>query len=220
MLIDFTKIPKTQVVYIATSQNYAQQNRFKVGGVESLDKLSSRLSVYNGRSANGDSFYFSDWFLVHNYSQIETRLKSLMGRFRENQSKEIYIIHYSKIQYILQYLIEHYNDETDTVNYHLSEFISSLNINNLRPVVPKAQCLKKIKISEVGKPDVILTSNTSESLVVKLKNHIETLDKETKLIKAKDVFDEVGLKSGRRKNYPILEELIKNILSNAKMLKF
>jgi hypothetical protein len=80
--------------------------------------------------------------------------------------------------------------------------------------------LKKIKISEVGKPDVILTSNTSESLVVKLKNHIETLDKETKLIKAKDVFDEVGLKSGRRKNYPILEELIKNILSNAKMLKF
>ena len=94
----------------------------------------------------------------------------------------------------------------NSVNYHLSEFISSLNINNLRP-----QCLKKIKISEVGK---------SKSLVVKLKNHIETLDKETKLIKAKDVFDEVGLKSGRRKNYPILEELIKNILSNAKMLKF
>jgi hypothetical protein len=141
MLIDSTKLPKTQVVYIATSQNYAQQNRFKVGGVESLDKLSSRLSVYNGRSANGDSFYFSDWFLVHNFSQIESRLKSLMGRFRENPSKEIYIIHYSKIQYILQYLIEHYNDETDTVNYHLSEFISSLNINNLRPVVPKAQCL-------------------------------------------------------------------------------
>jgi hypothetical protein len=214
MLIDSTKIPKTQVVYIATSQNYAEQNRFKVGGVESLDKLSSRLSVYNGRSANGDSFYFSDWFLVHNFSQIESRLKSLMGRFRENPSKEIYIIHYSKIQYILQYLIEHYNDETDTVNYHLSEFISSLNINNLRPVVPKAQCLKKIKISEVG-----LTSNTSE-LVLKLKNHIKTLDKETKIIYAKDVFDKIGLKSERRKNYPILEEVIKNILSNAKMLKF
>jgi hypothetical protein len=214
MLIDSTKLPKTQVVYIATSQNYAQQNRFKVGGVESLDKLSSRLSVYNGRSANGDSFYFSDWFLVHNFSQIESRLKSLMGRFRENPSKEIYIIHYSKIQYILQYLIEHYNDETDTVNYHLSEFISSLNINNLRPVVPKAQCLKKIKISEVG-----LTSNTSE-LVLKLKNHIKTLDKETKIIYAKDVFDKIGLKSERRKNYPILEEVIKNILSNAKMLKF
>jgi hypothetical protein len=41
--------------------------------------------------------------------------------------------------------------------------------------------LKKIKISEVGKP----TSNTSEFSVVKLKNYIETLDKETKLIYAK-----------------------------------
>jgi hypothetical protein len=74
--------------------------------------------------------------------------------------------------------------------------------------------LKKIKISEVG-----LTSNTSE-LVLKLKNHIKTLDKETKIIYAKDVFDKIGLKSERRKNYPILEEVIKNILSNAKMLKF
>ncbi len=54
----------------------------------------------------------------------------------------------------------------------------------------------------------------------KTENHIKTLDKETKVIYAKDEFDEVGLKSGRRKNYPILEELIKNILSNAKMLKF
>jgi hypothetical protein len=62
MLIDFTKIPKTQVVYIATSQNYAQQNRFKVGGVESLDKLSSRLSVYNGRSANVILFIFQIGF--------------------------------------------------------------------------------------------------------------------------------------------------------------
>jgi len=34
MLIDSTALPKTQVVYIATSPNYAQQNRFKVGGVE------------------------------------------------------------------------------------------------------------------------------------------------------------------------------------------
>jgi hypothetical protein len=36
----------------------------------------------------------------------------------------------------------------------------------------------------------------------------------------KDVFDNVGLKSERRKNYPILEKVIKNILPNAKMSKF
>jgi len=32
MLIDSTKLPKTQVVYIATSSLYASQNTFKVGG--------------------------------------------------------------------------------------------------------------------------------------------------------------------------------------------
>jgi hypothetical protein len=32
MLIDSTNLPKTQVVYIATSRSFANQNRFKVGG--------------------------------------------------------------------------------------------------------------------------------------------------------------------------------------------
>jgi hypothetical protein len=60
MLVDSSNLPKTQVVYIATSSAYANQNRFKVGGVESLDKLVSRLSVYNTGSANGDMFYYVD----------------------------------------------------------------------------------------------------------------------------------------------------------------
>jgi hypothetical protein len=34
------KREKTQVIYIATSRNYARQNRFKPGGVESIEKLS------------------------------------------------------------------------------------------------------------------------------------------------------------------------------------
>ncbi len=41
MLVDDQKRDKTQVIYIATSQNYARQNRFKIGGVESTDKLAS-----------------------------------------------------------------------------------------------------------------------------------------------------------------------------------
>jgi hypothetical protein len=57
MLIDDQKRDKTQVIYIATSQNYARQNRFKIGGVESTDKLASRFSTYNSRSAAGDEWY-------------------------------------------------------------------------------------------------------------------------------------------------------------------
>ena len=54
LLIDDQKREKTQVIYIATSQNYAKQNRFKPGGVESIEKLPSRFSTYNSRSAAGD----------------------------------------------------------------------------------------------------------------------------------------------------------------------
>jgi len=83
MLIDSSSLPKTHVIYIATSSLYASQNTFKVGGVESLDKLESRLCTYNSRSSTGDPFYYADWFLVHNYREIENRLKDLIGRFRE-----------------------------------------------------------------------------------------------------------------------------------------
>jgi hypothetical protein len=94
MLIDDQKRDKTQVIYIATSQNYARQNRFKIGGVESTDKLASRFSTYNSRSAAGDEWYYSDTFLVADYRQIESRLKDLVGRFRDKKSKEIYVMHY------------------------------------------------------------------------------------------------------------------------------
>jgi hypothetical protein len=97
MLIDSSNLPKTQVVYIATSTSYANQNRFKVGGVESLDKLASRLSTYNTGSASGDLFYYAEWFLVHNYKEIEDRLKDLLGRFRDQKPKEIYIMHYHNL---------------------------------------------------------------------------------------------------------------------------
>ncbi|ADO00476.1 hypothetical protein WIV_gp132 [Wiseana iridescent virus] len=110
LLIDDQKREKTQIIYIATSQNYARQNRFKIGGVESITKLASRFSVYNSRSASGDEWYYSDTFLVADYHQIENRLKDLLGRFRDKKSKEIYILHYTNIRYIIDYLCNHYND--------------------------------------------------------------------------------------------------------------
>jgi len=207
MLIDSTALPKTQVVYIATSPNYAQQNRFKVGGVEKLSKLKSRLAVYNSRSANGDVFYFSDWYLVHNYKEIETRLKDLLGRFRDNKAKEIYVLHYTKLKYILKYLIDNYNEETDVVNNHLVDFISSLDSNQLRPVVPKKKCLKSIKISEVGHPDIEIEGNTNQEIEQKLKQYFQRLNIDTTSVTSKTVFDELGVKKKRLELFKMLTEI-------------
>jgi len=219
MLVDSSNIPKTQVVYIATSPNYAQQNRFKVGGVESFDKLTSRLSNYNGRSAGGDLFYFSDWYQVHNYREIENRLKDLLGRFRDSKCKEIYILHYTKIEYIINYLVQNYNEETDLVNNHLVEFISSLDNNQLRPVVPKERSLKKIQILEIERP-IVATTNTTDSLATRLETYINNLNRDVQVVNAKQVFDSLEIKTGRRVLYTVLEEIIRRLLPTARMVKF
>ncbi|CCV01821.1 hypothetical protein IIV22_144R [Invertebrate iridescent virus 22] len=215
LLIDDQKREKTQVLYIATSQNYARQNRFKVGGVENTQKLDSRLSVYNSRSASGDEWYYSDTFLVADYHQIESRLKDLLGRFRDKKSKEIYILHYSNIKYICEYLSTHYNDEIDEVNQKLTEFISNLNSYQLRPIVPPPICVRFANITTL-KEDGTTTSTTlqsksKEDFINKLTDYIHQLDECTTQISKKKVFDDLKVKKDRKDKYPVLKNLLSQL---------
>jgi len=207
MLIDSTKLPKTQVVYIATSSTLANQNTFKVGGVESLNKLESRLLQYNSAFTTGNPFYYTDWFLVHNYREIENRLKDLIGRFREQISKEIYVLHYTKLLYILKYLVDNYNEEVDVVNANLADFIASLDTGNLDPFVPKAKYLKSIKITSVGQPTVKIEANTDAEIVQKLEEYFKKMDMCTKSVTFKSIFDELDIKRDRLKLYPTVIEI-------------
>jgi hypothetical protein len=218
-LIDNNKeLEKTQIIYITTSTNYAKRNRFKVGGVESEDKLGSRLSTYNTGRAAGDDLFYTNIYSVHNYREIENRLKDLIGTFRDRKSKEMYILHYSHLTYIVKYLIDHYNDEVDEINKKLGEFIKDLNIRILRPAIVKP--LNIAYIQQTGRPDVTLTADSETSLNLKMEEYIKSLDTTTVTIKAKDVFDNIGLKTGRRSKYPTLIDVITKILPNAKMVRF
>ncbi|CCV01859.1 hypothetical protein IIV22A_015R [Invertebrate iridescent virus 22] len=210
LLIDDQKREKTQVLYIATSQNYARQNRFKVGGVENTQKLDSRLSVYNSRSASGDEWYYSDTFLVADYHQIESRLKDLLGRFRDKKSKEIYILHYSNIKYICEYLSTHYNDEIDEVNQKLTEFISNLNSYQLRPIVPPPICIRFANITTL-KEDGTTTSTTLQSKSKEDFDYIHQLDECTTQISKKKVFDDLKVKKDRKDKYPVLKSLLSQL---------
>ncbi|CCV01702.1 hypothetical protein IIV22_025R [Invertebrate iridescent virus 22] len=215
LLIDDQKREKTQVLYIATSQNYARQNRFKVGGVENTQKLDSRLSVYNSRSASGDEWYYSDTFLVADYHQIESRLKDLLGRFRDKKSKEIYILHYSNIKYICEYLSTHYNDEIDEVNQKLTEFISNLNSYQLRPIVPPPICIRFANITTLKEDgtttSTTLQSNSKEDFINKLTDYIHQLDECTTQISKKKVFDDLKVKKDRKDKYPVLKSLLSQL---------
>ena len=222
LMIDDRQREKTQVVYISTSRNYANQNRFKVGGVESVAKLTPRLSAYNGRSASGDEWYFSDVFLVADYRQIETRLKDLIGTFRDKKGKEIYVLHYTNINYVVRYLCEHYNDEVDEVNSKLAEFISNLHPHNLRPIVPEPYTANFANITTLKENGTVtnttLQAKSEKDFSAQLAKYILTLDSTTTQISKKKVFDDLKVKIGRNKKFPMLVQFFGQFRPDIKII--
>jgi mRNA-degrading endonuclease YafQ of YafQ-DinJ toxin-antitoxin module len=200
---------KNQVVYIATTELYAKNNLFKIGGVDAQDKLKSRLCTYNTGRIKEDLFYYSDTFMVSDYHQIESRLKDLMGRFRNKKEKEMYRLHYSDTRYIVDYLCQHYSDEVDEVNSKLAQFISNLNKRKLRPVVPPAikgyltsiTCLKEDGTVE----NTTIHSTSFEEMV---KTYIFNLNSDTKEISKRRVFDDLKVRKDRKNKVPILKSLL------------
>jgi hypothetical protein len=218
LLGNIPELEKTQIVYIATSHNYAKRNLFKVGGIENEKHIVSRLCTYNTGRAAGDDYFYTNIYKVHDYREVESRLKKLIGSFRDRKDKEMYRMCYNNLTYILEYIIDHFNEEVDEVNKSLETFI--LNLNNRCiisvPVVP----LILAQIYQHEKPYVVLSADTPNTLLIKMTEYIENVDKNVKVVKAKDVFDTIGLKKDRKINYPILEEIINKMLPDVRMVKF
>ena len=217
LLENIPELEKTQIVYIATSHIYAKRNLFKVGGIEHEKLIVPRIRHYNTGRPAGDDYFYTNIYNVNDYREVESRLKKLVGSFRDRREREMYRLCYDNLTHILEYIIDHFNDEVDEVNRALETFINKLNRRGKSvPVVP----LIVAAVYQHEKPDVVLTSDTPDGLLKKMAEYIENLDKNVKVVKAKDVFDKIGLKKDRRSNYPMLQEIIKEKLPDAKMVKF
>ena len=119
----------------------------------------------------------------------------------------MYVLHYTKLLHILEYLVDNYNEEVDVVNANLADFIASLDTGNLEPVVPKARCLKSVKIKTVGQPTVRIEANTDAEIVQKLEEYFKKMDTCTKSVTFKSVFDDLDIKRDRLKLYPKVVEI-------------
>jgi hypothetical protein len=221
MLVKDDPISKTQVIYISTCDSYAKRNRFKVGGVDSVANLKTRLSSYNSNRVVGDEWFYSDIFMVADYRNIEKRLEVLIGRFRDKKQKEILRMHYSDVQYIVEYLCERFDEDVDTVNERLNTFIENLNIRRLRPIVPPPtrKALASItKLTEDGKvQNETITSEDDSELIEKIECFLRKLSPRETITK-KEVFDAVNLRSGRREKTALLEVLMNKIRPDIKLL--
>jgi len=132
----------------------------------------------------------------------------------------MYILHFTNLKYIVEYIVTHYNEETDMINQQLEEFIKNLNRRELRPAIVQPKPLNRVQVQRVGQPDVVLTTNTTESLVTRLETYINNLNRDIQVVNAKQVFDSLEIKTGRRPLYTVLKETLERLLPNAKMVKF
>jgi prophage antirepressor-like protein len=218
LAVSDTRLDQTQIVYIATSPNYAKRNRFKVGGVQSKKFLKSRLSTYNSCRAVGDFFYYSDIFTVIDYRQIEERLKCLLKRFRDKESKEMYVMYYPElsfaqrcasriyIQYIVTYLCDHLSDEVEEVNRKLSEFIFNYVKRGKQAIVPKEiedwKNEEQIDEQEIG-------SDSIEGLRIALIEVLNMLPPTQTEITKKELFDKLKVSKDRTGKLEHVQQIIK-----------
>ena len=210
MLISNHKRPKDQIIYISTSEAYARQNRFKVGGVKSNGHLNSRLSQYNGRSAEGDVWYYSDLYYVANFREVEHRMEDVMGRFRDSVDKEMYIIHYNNLKYFLDFICNHYEDEVDEFNQSIDELIANLNRYHLRAVVPKPYQGVGATVVEIvdGQPTNVTINLTTEELFKRrVQEYLNTLSPSTTELHRYDVFGKVPFSFNKNDGWRWLKEL-------------
>ena len=185
----------TEIIYIATCDSYAKRNRFKIGGVQSSDKLQQRLSTYNTRSANGDMFYYSDIFMVADYHHAEARVKDLIGRFVDKKGKEFYQLHYMELREIIKYICERYTEEIERINEGLSTLIASLNVKRLRPVVPRpTNHASYVNVIHGVAHNKVITNPDEEEFRTQVRHYLSGLLYPVTTIHRKDVFDNIGLK--------------------------
>ena len=185
----------TEVIYIATCDTYARRNRFKIGGVQSSEKLQQRLSTYNTRSANGDMFYYSDIFMVADYHHAESRIKDLIGRFVDKKGKEFYQLHYTELREIVKYICDRYTEEVETINEGLSRLVANLNVQRLRPVVPRpVNHASYVNVVDGVPHNKVITNPDEDEFRTQVRHYLSGLLYPVDVIHRRDVFDNVGLK--------------------------
>ena len=216
LVINNIPIEPTEVLYIATSKPYANTNFFKVGGTQSVKHLSGRLSTYNTGLVQKDEFFYTNTYLVCNFREMEKRTESLLYRFRDKKTKEIYVIHYDDLVYVIEYIISHANDEIEEINRKLDVFIRNLNLKTRKPAIVKPIAIPQISIQEEI-PDEVTHIHPKYT---EIENHVISLNPDTRIVNAKDIFDFLKIKTGRRGLYPILAEIMAIHLPQAKMVKY
>ncbi len=149
--------------------------------------------------------------MVIEYRQVEERLKCLLRRFKDKPPKEMYIMYYPDIKYIVKYICDHLAEEVEEVNRKLSEFIFNYVKRGRNAIVPQEN--EDWKNEE--QDDENEEEDDAEAIAIDLENLrvalIELLNKlpaTTTEITKKELFDKLKVRKGRTEKLDQVKQVI------------
>ena len=131
-VIDYNQLLKKEYLYIATNTRYASQNNFKIG--KTNDPV-QRLRTYNTSHNKREHYYYVFLSEPTYYAKsIEYILKHILTKFKNSDTNEIYVVHYSFLEKIVKNVCENYDKSVDYYNQCIQEEMN--NMSNI-PIIPK-----------------------------------------------------------------------------------
>jgi flagellar biosynthesis GTPase FlhF len=131
------QVEPQEYIYIATTENYSLENKFKPGGCGSFDLTKSRLSQYNSGKSDSNSHFFVYLRKVVSYRSIEQALLGCLGGFRENANKELYIINFDWLVKCIDAVVDHNTEFLLFVNSNRGQMVE--DTMNKAPVARKLE---------------------------------------------------------------------------------
>jgi prophage antirepressor-like protein len=178
------KVEPLEYVYVATTDRYQDHHKFKIGGTATFELLKSRLNQYNSGESDSDSHYYVYTRKTVNYKAIEHTVQGLLSGFRENQSKELYIIHYDWLIKCLDAILDG--------NVELALFINSsrdrivYDTTTKSPTIASPIQLETIIYSRAGDDPHDVTALLAPELIETIKTAIDSYAPDNNTIKRKE----------------------------------
>jgi prophage antirepressor-like protein len=179
------KIEPTEYIYIATTDQYQQTNKFKVGGCQSFELVKSRLTQYNSGESNSHNHFFVYLKKTISYKSIEHAISGMLMGFRENKSKELYFIHFDWLVKCLDAVMDGSAEFMLYVNENRERIVE--DTINLQPNISPPIQLEQIKIAYIRAGDEpkevqIAANKLDDETIESIREAIESYQSENNIV--------------------------------------
>ena len=173
-----------EYIYICTTEYYQRQHKFKVGGVQTFELLKSRLTQYNSGESDSEGHFYIYIQKTVSYRSIEQAIKGVLSGFRENQSNELYIMHYDWLVKFVDAIMDGNAEFAVLVNSN-REQIALDTINKEPTIVPTLQ-LEQITYLRAGDTPKDLTSVLDPEMIKAISEAIDSFEPSNNTVKRKE----------------------------------